>query len=66
MSHQRVFFDAATMEDIGGEEDDEDGLSQREISCVTFPGIIKRGDETGSQLQYTNVICKARVLCAAE
>ncbi|EPE08744.1 hypothetical protein F503_04331 [Ophiostoma piceae UAMH 11346] len=66
MPHQQVFFDAATMDDIGGEEDDEDGLSQREISCVTFPGIIKRGDETGSQLQYTNVICKARVLCAAE
>ncbi|ERT00113.1 hypothetical protein HMPREF1624_03482 [Sporothrix schenckii ATCC 58251] len=64
--HQQVLFDAATMEDIGGEEDDDDGLSQREIACVTFPGIIKRGDETGSHLQYTNVICKARVLCAAE
>ncbi|KIH91476.1 hypothetical protein SPBR_01349 [Sporothrix brasiliensis 5110] len=64
--HQQVLFDAATMEDIGGEEDDDDGLSLREIACVTFPGIIKRGDETGSHLQYTNVICKARVLCAAE
>lgn len=64
--HQQVLYDAATMEDIGGEEDDDDGLSQREIACVTFPGIIKRGDETGSHLQYTNVICKARVLCASE
>lgn len=66
MPHQRVLFDAATMEDIGGEEDDDDGLAQREIACVTFPGIIKRGDETGSHLQYTNIICKARVLCASE
>ncbi|CAK7268084.1 hypothetical protein SEPCBS119000_002881 [Sporothrix epigloea] len=64
--HQQVLFDAATMEDIGAEEVDDDGLSQREIACVTFPGIIKRGDETGGHLQYTNVICKARVLCAAE
>ncbi|CAK7227668.1 hypothetical protein SBRCBS47491_006646 [Sporothrix bragantina] len=64
--HQQVLFDASTMEDIGGEEDDDNGLSQREIACVTFPGIIKRGDETGGHLQYTNVICKARVLCASE
>lgn len=64
--HQQVLFDAVTMEDIGGGEDNDDGLSQREIVCVTFPGIIKSGDETGSHLQYTNVIYKARVLCASE
>jgi activating signal cointegrator complex subunit 1 len=64
LPHQKVFFDASTMEDIGGE--DEDGLTGREICCVTFPGIIKRGDETGGHLQYTNVISRARVLCSPE
>ncbi|KAK3490990.1 uncharacterized protein B0T23DRAFT_174485 [Neurospora hispaniola] len=64
LPHQRVLFDAATMEDIGGE--DEESLSDREICCVTFPGIIKQGDESGGQLQWTNVIAKARVLCSPE
>ncbi|KAK1776987.1 hypothetical protein QBC45DRAFT_200559 [Copromyces sp. CBS 386.78] len=64
LPHQRVLFDAATMEDIGGE--DEESLSDREICCVTFPGIIKQGDETGGQLQWRNVIAKARVLCSPE
>ncbi|EAA26688.1 hypothetical protein GE21DRAFT_3493 [Neurospora crassa] len=64
LPHQRVLFDAATMEDIGGE--DEENLSDREICCVTFPGIIKQGDESGGQLQWTNVITKARVLCSPE
>lgn len=62
--HQRVLFDYATMEDIGGE--DEESLAQREICCVTSPGIVKRGDENGAQLQYRNVISKARVLCSSE
>lgn len=62
--HQRVMFDHATMEDIGGE--DEESLIQRDICCVTFPGIIKRGDENGAQLQFRNVISKARVLCSPE
>ncbi|ROW12945.1 hypothetical protein VPNG_04651 [Cytospora leucostoma] len=62
--HQQVIFDHETMEDIGGE--DEENLVQREICCVTLPGIIKRGDENGGQLQFRNVISKARVLCSAE
>lgn len=62
--HQQVLFDHATMEDIGGE--DEESLVQRNICCVTFPGIIKRGDENGTQLQFRNVISKARVLCSPE
>lgn len=62
--HQQTRFDAATMEDIGGE--DEEALSQRDIACVTFPGIIKRGDENGGHMQYQNVIAKARVLCSPE
>ncbi|KUI74043.1 hypothetical protein VM1G_09352 [Cytospora mali] len=62
--HQQIMFDHDTMEDIGGE--DEENLVQREICCVTFPGIIKRGDENGGQLQFRNVISKARVLCSAE
>lgn len=64
MPHQQVLFDHATMEDIGGE--DEESLVHREICCVTFPGVIKRGDENGSQLQFKNVISKARVLCGPE
>lgn len=62
--HQHVIFDHDTMEDIGGE--DEESLVQREICCVTFPGIMKRGDENGGHLQFRNVISRARVLCSAE
>lgn len=64
VSHQQTWFDPAIMEDIGGE--DEEALQQREIMCVTFPGIIKRGDESGSHMQYQNVIAKARVFCSPE
>lgn len=64
LPHQRTPFDQATMEDIGGE--DEESLADREICCVTFPGIIKRGDENGGQLQFRNIISKARVLCTPE
>lgn len=64
LPHQQIMFDSSTMEDIGGE--DEDSLEDREICCVTFPGIIKRGDESGGHLQYRNVISKARVLCSPE
>lgn len=62
--YQKTLFDPVTMEDIGGE--DEENLTNREISCVTFPGIIKRGDENGGQLHYFNVISKARVLCSPD
>lgn len=64
LPHQRTMFDTETMEDIGGE--DEETLADREICCVTFPGIIKRGDESGGQLQYRNVISRAKVLCSPE
>lgn len=64
LPHQRIMFDPSTMEDIGGE--DEESLEDREICCVTFPGIIKRGDESGGHLQYRNIISKARVLCSPE
>ncbi|KAJ4307169.1 hypothetical protein N0V88_000548 [Collariella sp. IMI 366227] len=64
LPHQRTMFDPETMEDIGGE--DEETLADREICCVTFPGIIKRGDENGGQLQYKNVISRAKVLCSPE
>lgn len=62
LPHQRTLFDAATMEDIGGEE----ALSDREICCVVFPGVIKHGDENGGQMQFRNVISKAKVLCSPE
>lgn len=62
--HQQIMFDHTTMEDIGGE--DEESLVQREICCVTFPGLVKQGDENGGQLQFRNIISKARVLCRPE
>lgn len=64
LPHQRVMFDPETMEDVGGE--DEDSLAGREIRCVTFPAVIKRGDGSGGHLQYRNVISKAKVLCSPE
>lgn len=64
LPHQQVFFEADTMEDIGGE--DEDSLDGREISCVVFPGVMKFGDENGQQMQFRNVICKARILCSQD
>jgi len=62
--HQRTMFDAESMEDIGGE--DEDTLHEREIRCVTFPGIVKAGDENGERGHLRNVIAKIRVLCAPD
>lgn len=62
--HQRVLFEGETMEDIGGEE--EDGLEAREIWCCVFPGVMKQGDENGGQMQFRNIICKARILCSPE
>ncbi|KAI6890636.1 hypothetical protein KC334_g14618, partial [Hortaea werneckii] len=53
-------FDAQTMEDIA--EDGEE-LSSSVISCVTFPSIIKSGDECGDNIHLRNVIMKSRVLC---
>lgn len=66
LPHQRVLFDPSTMEDVGGAEDDDDGLVEREVGCVVFPGVVKRGDEHGAQMQYRNVICKAKVVCRQE
>jgi hypothetical protein len=64
LPYQRVLFEAETMDHIG--EEDEDSLTSREIRCITFPGIIKTGDENGKHLQYRNVIAKATVLCSPE
>ncbi|PQE30896.1 Involucrin repeat protein [Rutstroemia sp. NJR-2017a WRK4] len=63
-AHQRVLFDEVTMEDIGGE--DEESLQEREIACVTFPGIIKAGDENGERNHLRNVVAKIKVLCAPD
>ncbi|KAI6716487.1 hypothetical protein JHW43_000918 [Diplocarpon mali] len=60
-SFQRTMFDADIMEDIGGE--DEDTLNGREIRCVTFPGIVKTGDENGDRSHLKNTVAKIRVLC---
>ncbi|KAI1136600.1 hypothetical protein F5Y05DRAFT_420024 [Hypoxylon sp. FL0543] len=56
--HQRILFETSTMEDIGAE--DEESLTEREIRCVTFPGMVKTGDENGGHPQFTNVVAKAR------
>ncbi|KAK8087016.1 hypothetical protein PG994_001990 [Apiospora phragmitis] len=64
LPHQTIPFDAAEMEDIGGE--DEEDLASREICCVTCPSIVKFGDEHGGNPQLRNVIAKARVLCSPE
>ena len=64
---QRVVFDAATMEDVGGGADDDDeATGGRDVCCVVFPGIVKHGDESGAQMHFTNVIARARVLCSSE
>jgi activating signal cointegrator complex subunit 1 len=60
--HQRLVFDVERMEDLGGEDD----LHEREIRCVTFPGIIKNGDENGERGYLRNVVAKIRVLCAPD
>lgn len=64
LPHPRTPFNAAEMEDIGGE--DEDNLAGRDVCCVTFPGIVKFGDERGGHAQLRNVIAKARVLLSPE
>ncbi|KAF7927076.1 hypothetical protein BELL_0113g00190 [Botrytis elliptica] len=62
--HQQTMFDEERMEDIGGE--DEDTLNEREISCVTFPGIMKAGDENGERNHLVNIVAKMKVLCAPD
>jgi len=62
--YQRTIFDTKTMEDIGGE--DEEMLYDREIRCVTFPGIIKAGDENGEKGHLKNIVSKMRVLCVPD
>lgn len=64
LPHQKTLFDTSEMEDIGGE--DEDGLAGRGVCCVTFPSIVKFGDERGGHAQLRNVIAKARVLLGPE
>ena len=64
LPHQRIVFEALSLEDIGGEE--EERLAACEICCVTFPGITKFGDENGGHPQFRNIIAKAKVLCSPE
>ncbi len=66
LPHQATLFDGDTMEDVGGTEDDDEGLAAREICCVAFPGVVKHGDEQGAHMQFRNVVAKARVLCSPE
>ncbi|KAG6057450.1 hypothetical protein E4U17_004073 [Claviceps sp. LM77 group G4] len=61
-SQQPILFDPDKMEDVGGEDEDEEALARREIWCVVFPGVIKHGDEKGGRMEFRNVIAKAKVL----
>jgi hypothetical protein len=56
--YQRTMFDPDTIEDIGGE--DEDILSEREIRCVTFPGILKLGNKNGERTASFRRACSNR------
>ena len=62
--HQINIFDAETMDDIGGE--DEETLEGRDILCMTFPGVLKEGDENGQRMQLRNIIARAKVLCSPD
>ncbi len=46
-------FDLDTMEDITG-EDDEENLADSVVECVIFPYVIKLGDETGDNVRTEN------------
>lgn len=35
----------------------------RTVACATFPSIIKHGDENGDDVQLSNIVVKAKVLC---
>lgn len=59
--HELRHFDGEKMEDIGGE--DEEFLQGREVKCITFPGVIKEGDENGERMELRNCIAKAKVIC---
>ncbi|TLD08643.1 uncharacterized protein PgNI_07581 [Pyricularia grisea] len=61
---QQTIFNPARMEDVGGLLDEDALAAGPAVRCAIFPGVVKRGDENGGNLQqYENVICKARVLC---
>ncbi len=59
------FFSPHTMDDVSGEE--EGDLTGKKISLVSWPGLIKHGDERGERQElYHNVISRARVICLTE
>ncbi|KAL5890067.1 hypothetical protein ACKVWC_005285 [Pyricularia oryzae] len=61
---KQTVFDPARMEDVGGLLDEDSLAAGPAVRCAMFPGVVKRGDENGGNLQqYENVISKARVLC---
>lgn len=63
-TEQQTAFDPTKMEDVGGLLDEDALAAGPAVRCATFPGVVKRGDEKGGNLQrYENVISKARVLC---
>ena len=64
LSQQHRKYDPSFMEDTGGEDDDD--LIGRPVLCIVFPGLVKTGDAAGENLQFRNIICKAKVLCVME
>lgn len=53
-------FDPSIMENIAFDRDAEEG---HPIDCVTFPLVLKLGDEHGANVQWQNVLLKANVVC---
>ncbi|KAH7040093.1 uncharacterized protein B0I36DRAFT_5553 [Microdochium trichocladiopsis] len=64
LPQEHVTYDQSTMEDTGGEDDDD--LIGRPVLCIIFPALVKNGDAAGEHLHFENVICKAKVLCTSE
>lgn len=54
-------FDPETMENTAFDSDAQAGSA---LSCAVFPAVLKMGDERGENIQWRNVVLKARVLCA--
>lgn len=53
-----IDFDEEIMEDVGGEEGDD----ETRVSCVISPAVIKYGDEDGEDEYLRNVLVKGKVL----
>ncbi|EME49733.1 hypothetical protein DOTSEDRAFT_68492 [Dothistroma septosporum NZE10] len=56
-------FDPSVMEDISVESDG--GPVPQGIRCAVWPCVSKYGDEDGNNMELSNVVVRARVLCGS-